>query len=199
MGHIKTYLNFWFCGPLGLFLGVERRKGREKSVLQALEHPKNVLPKNVRPWIIFWKQKTTLCDKNSLKYLKNFLFFFFSLTVVFRDYGLPMCFVQCPATTYSVRCPMSILSMSDPLSNIAATRVADQGVPCLKRKTFVFLGIAKDGFLIYGRYEWGQKLPELDECGGHCKSIFFNRSFISTEHRNKIWNFNLKLKKIKNK
>ena len=56
----------------------------EKLALQALEHPKNVPKKNFRPWSIFWKKKSTLYHKKSLRYLKKLLGFFCPLTVVYK-------------------------------------------------------------------------------------------------------------------
>ena len=53
---------------LGPFLGVERRKTREKSALQALGHPQNV-PQKTLDLGVYCEKKSTLRDKNSLRYL----------------------------------------------------------------------------------------------------------------------------------
>jgi hypothetical protein len=52
---------------LGLFLGVERRGTRENQRYKRLNTTKQLQTLGV-----YSEKKSTLCDKNSLRYLKNF-------------------------------------------------------------------------------------------------------------------------------
>ena len=80
LGDNLTWWNFEFWGHHGVlrpFFRGRKAKTREKSVLQALEHPKNVPQKNFRPWSILWKKNLRCAIIIGWDILKNFLLFFF--------------------------------------------------------------------------------------------------------------------------
>ena len=66
--------NFNFVGPFFR----DRKVKNACKVVQALEHSRQTITKkNSRPWSILQKKKSTLCDKNPLRYLLKLLVVFF--------------------------------------------------------------------------------------------------------------------------